>query len=116
MDDFEKWFDKEFDGDYCKRNLKAVWEAALKSQASRCFDPSEQYGDFTYIMPSQFGDKAIDEAKELLTEISINSFVPEQFRDKMKWVIVHPNDKDAGRFRYGTVGWKIGPLKTYNKK
>lgn len=75
------------------------------------FKVTEQYGHYIYIMPSQYSDKAVQEAKDLLMDISIEPFVPEKYLDKITWIVMAPNPKDFGRFRYGTVAWKIGPIR-----
>lgn len=81
-----------------------------KQKGKNKFNPAYQYGDSVYVMPSQFSDIAVEEAKRLLVEISIDPFVPEEYRKYVKWIVTHPNPRDAGSCAYGTVAWKIGPL------
>lgn len=78
------------------------------------FNVRHQFGNYIYLMPSQWNNNAIREAKELLLYTQIDYFVPKKYLNKIKWKVIEPNPKDFGRFRYGAVAWKIGPIKKEN--
>jgi len=79
--------------------------------SEEAFDPKEQYGYMVHVMPSQFSEQAVEEAKDLLRYMHINEFVPKEYWDQIKWIVLEPDPNRPGEHKYGTVAWKIGPIK-----
>jgi hypothetical protein len=79
------------------------------------FDLTKQYGDYIYLMPSQWAPKAVEEAKALLMIRQIARFIPHKYHKRIKWIVNAPDPREVGEFAYGTVSWKVGPIKKGGK-